>query len=88
MEFLETHPAAAVIGIIILWAWYSFFKISNRKDKTELAVAGLVGEEEWSSFREITIMKQISIDTTLQKIEIGLSIIMALLLVITFKEII
>ena len=88
MEFFETHPAAFFFGIMFLWAWYSFYKIANHKDKAELAVAGLVGEEEWSSFREITIMKQISIDTTLQKIEIGLTFIMVLLLVMAFKEII
>ena len=88
MEFLETHPATFFIGIMILWAWYSFFKIANRKDKAELAVAEIASKEEWSTYQELTIGRQTNIDSALHRIEIGLSIIMVLLLVIAFKEII
>ena len=85
MEFFETHWLKFLFGFFILWLMFKNGKIASAKDEAELAVAGLVGEENWSSFQEISIRRQINIDTTLERVELGLTIIVGLLLILTIK---
>ena len=63
-------------------------KINSAKDTAEMAIAALSGKEAWSSIQEINIRRQISIDTTLQKIEIGLASIFGLLFILAIKLIV
>ena len=84
MEFLETHWVEFLVGFLVLWISIKAGNLTTFKDKDEIAVAGLVGEEGWSSFQEITVMRQISIDTTLQRIEYGIGAIVVLLIAVVF----
>ena len=88
MEFFDTHWAKFLFGGMFLWLVFQYGKINTARDEAELAVAGLVGEENWSSFQEISIRRQISIDTALERIGIGLAIIVVLLMILTIKQII
>ena len=86
MDFFETHPIAFFIGIMFLWAWYNFYKIATRKEKADMAVAEIAGKEEWTTYQELTIAKQTGIQNTLQKIEIGLCIILVLMVLPFLKQ--
>ena len=85
MEFFDKYWVEFIIGFLGLWTCAKLSNLTTAKDKAEIAVAGLVGKEEWSSFQEITVMRQISIDTSLLRIEYGLGFIMALLMGMAFK---
>jgi hypothetical protein len=87
IEFFEKHWAAIVMAGIGLWLVYKSLKIGSAKDEAELAVGYLSGKENWLSVQKISILRQINIDFTLERIEFGLYIIILLLMFIAFKQI-
>ena len=85
MEFIDKHMVEIIIVGIWLCAVYRIGKINSAKEKAELAVAELSSKENWSSVQDIIIRRQINIDTTLERVEIGISIIVVVLIFMLFK---
>ena len=87
IEIFEKHWTAIVMAGSSLWLVYKSLKIGSAKDETGLAVGYLSGKENWLSVQTISILRQINIDFTLERIEFGLYIIILLLMFIAFKQI-
>jgi hypothetical protein len=87
MEFFGTYINESVIfiGAIFLYVAVSCGIINTRKDKANIVVGGIAGEEEWSEFQEITIGRQTNIDSALHRIEIGIGAIVLLLAFFGYK---
>ena len=85
--FFEKNWVVIVMLGTSLWLLYKILKIGSAKDEAELAVGYLSDKENWVSVQKISILRQINIDFTLERIEFGLCIVILLLMFIAFKQI-
>lgn len=82
---MDKYWAEILFSIILLNGLFQIFRINKANDEAEMSVAALVGEEGWTSTQEITVKRQISTDTSLKRIEIGLGIIIGLMMIYFMK---
>ena len=85
MDFFNAHWLEILGAIVLLMAGINIGRLSNARDKAEMAVAVFAERESWTEYQRITVGRQISTDTTLEQIGHILAVIMCLLMILGGK---